>query len=159
MSDTFSLSLELILLMNWLLKNDKTKFKALINDAMKDGLSGELEQIEDYEINLNDADFLHNTILDFLFFMEDTLVECLEEKDSDNHSGEKLKPTLQKLNPGSIDLKTIWQSMLETKRQLKQEKDKQVAQNAQKNPGNEMKNMLLTKILKNWNPKGNEPVN
>jgi hypothetical protein len=160
MSDTFSLSLELILLMNWLLKNNKTKVKEVINDAIKDGLSDELTQIEDYEINLNDEKFLHNTILDFLFYLEDSLVECLEEKTGDNSSGEKLKPTLQKLNPGSIDLQTIWQSMQETKKQMKQQrKNKAIAQNEQKPSSNEIKNRLLTQLLKNWKPKGNEPVN
>ncbi|MFC1894831.1 hypothetical protein ACFLYH_02685 [Candidatus Dependentiae bacterium] len=146
MSTSFSLSLELIFLMNWLLKNNKIKLKNLISEAIKQGLLEELELIDENEENLNDTTFLHNTILDFLLFLEDSLLETLEQKNINFDLKEKFKSTLQKINSQSMDRKTIWLSMNQTKIKNKSNND-------------EVKNALLNQLIKNWKPKDNEPIN
>jgi len=141
--------------MNWLLKNEKDQLKILIDQTIKNGLSYEIDQIEGKPVDLNDPIHLHNTILDFLIFLEDTLLDCLEEQELDNKSREKLKLSVQKLNPQKVDLKTIWLSMQETKDQIhKIEKDKRPPLK-----DDDLKNTLLGKLIKNWKPQNNEPVN
>ena len=145
MSTSFSLSLELILLMNWLLENDKTKLKALIQETIKQGLYEELELSEEYQDKLNDTNFLHNTVSDFLLYLEDVLLECLEKNDVDNNCKEKLRPTLQKINNQAIDFKTVWLSINQAK--------------AKHTPKQDIKKELFSQLIKNWKPKENEPVN
>ncbi|MBD3231219.1 hypothetical protein GF322_01000 [Candidatus Dependentiae bacterium] len=145
MSTTLSLSLELIYLMNWLLKNDKNKLKKIIEESIKSGLAQEIDQIDNFNNDFENLDSIHNSILDFLFFMEDTLLEALEKKDSDFIEKEKLKPTIQKINSQKIDLKTLWMSIQQTKIKNTSKKD--------------LKKLLLSELIKNWRPKKNEPVN
>ena len=145
MSTTFSLSLELIYLMNWLLKNEKHKLKKIIDESIKSGLWQEIDQIENLEEETGDIDYLHNSILDFLFFLEDNLLESLETEDFDFIAKERLKPTLQKINSQKIDLKTLWLSIQQAKIKSTRKKD--------------LKKTLLSQLIKNWSPTDNEPVN
>ncbi|MFA5075421.1 MAG: hypothetical protein WC436_04955 [Candidatus Babeliales bacterium] len=158
MDTSFSLSLELICLMNWLLKNEKEKLKILINQTIKNGLSYEIEQLDkltDNQIDPNDNTQLHNTILDFLIFLEDTLIECLEEQELDTKSREKLNLSIQKILPQHVDLKTIWLSVQQAK-----EKISKIEKNTSKPiEEDELRNTLLTQLIKNWTPNNNEPVN
>lgn len=145
MSTSFSLSLELIYLMNWLLKNKQDQLQQIIDDSIKEGLGQEIDAIEDLEEETGDIDYLHNSILDFLFFLEDNLLESLEAKDFDFIAKERLKPTLQKINPQKIDLQTLWLSIQQAKIKNKPKKD--------------LKKILLSELIKNWSPKDNEPIN
>lgn len=158
MDTNFSLSLELIYLMNWFLKNEKEKLKILINQAIKNGLSYEIEQLDkitDNQIDPNDNIQLHNTILDFLIFLEDTLIECLEDQDLDTKSREKLNLSVQKILPQHVDLKTMWLSVQQTKEEISK-----IKKTANKSLGEEeLRNTLLTQLMKNWNPNKNEIIN
>ncbi len=157
MPTNFSLSLELVLLMNWLLKHEKRKVKNLVENALERGFYDELDNIEQYEQeDLDNITELHMAILDFLLFMEDSLLECLEKKDMKNGSQEKLKPTLQKINKQNIDLQTVWLSaqQAQTKIRRKSRKEKDKKQNKE-----EMKNILFSQLIKNWKPKNNDPLN
>ena len=142
MPTSLSLSLELLLLIDWILKNEPTKLKLLIEDALQNGFLDEIDQIEDIEKDSTQVNDLHSAIIDFLMLMEDLLLETLEEKDSDIKAKEKLDATLQKINPASMDFKTVWHS-------LQQNKDKKA----------DVEKTIFTQLLKNWKPKVNEPVN
>lgn len=157
MPTSFSLSLELIYLMNWLLKNEKTHIKKLVGKAIENGFLNELEQIENYDNASVDINFLHNTILDFLIFLENTLLEKLNKEEMSITSKEKLKKTLQKINPHKIDMKTIWLSMQQTKsKTLQQEKNNSTNIENQLNQNDQLKRVLFAQLLKNWSPKKND---
>jgi len=156
MAESFSLSLELICLMNWLLKHEKTKLRTLIEEALKNGFSEELSQIDLYETDdISNLNQLHTTILDFLVYLEDSLLETLEENVYTSNSTEKLNPTLQKINPQKVDPETIWRSMQQTSTQLTKTNQTTTPNQTQNKP----EEVLLSKLLKNWNPETNEPVN
>jgi len=142
MATSLSLSLELLLLIDWILKNEPTKLKMLIEDALQNGFLDEIDQIEDIEKNNTQVNDLHSAIIEFLMLMEDLLLETLEEKELDFKAKEKLDATLQKINPATMDFKTVWHS-------LKQNKDKKTG----------VEKTVFTQLLKNWKPKINEPVN
>ena len=143
MATSLSLSLELLLLIDWLLKNDETKLKALIEDAIRNGFLDELDQVDTLEKNPTELNDLHSAIIEFLMLMEDLLLETLEEKELDYKTKEKLDATLQKINPANnLDIRAAWQSIQKTKTQK-----------------SDTQQMLFTQMLKNWKPKHNEPVN
>ncbi len=157
MSNNFSLSLELVLLMNWLLKHEKRKIKNLIDKTLDKGFYEELDDIDKYEQDdLDSISELHISILDFLIFMEDTLLETLDKRDTQDISKEKLQPTIQKINTQNVDLQTVWLSTQQAQSKIRREnrKEKNKTQNKE-----DVKKVLLSQLLKNWKPKNNDPLN
>ena len=157
MSSSFSLSLELVLLMSWLLKNEKETLDELIKKALKGGLENEIDLIDTFtqqELLEMDSDFsqeLHNSILDFLMYLEDMLLDSLDAKES-KLGNQDLSPALQKIKNQKIDNKTVLLSLKHTNSQMsKAKKDKSTHQNVNE--------LLFSEILKNWIPKTNEPIN
>lgn len=148
MSKNFSLSFELIYLMAWILKNEKTKLHGLIDEVVKKGFATEISQIVNYPQDPETVEKLHLTILDFLIFMEDSLLESLDKKDFNLKMQVGLKPTLEKIN--NIDAKTIWRSTQQAKNLLNKVENK---------TPEDLKKILLNQILQNWNPKDTEPLN
>jgi hypothetical protein len=142
MSTSLSLSLELLLLIDWLLKNESTKLKMLVEDALKNGFLDEIDNIETIEKDSTQLNDLHAVIIEFLMLMEDLLLETLEEKELDYKAKEKLNATIQKINPANLDLRAVWHSLQQTKNQKA-----------------DMKQTFFTQLLKNWKPKHNEPIN
>ncbi|MCK4651442.1 hypothetical protein KAT08_04695 [Candidatus Babeliales bacterium] len=158
MPTSFSLSLELVLLMNWLLKNEKTKLKFLIEDTIKNGFLKELEKIDQLENNSFEINKLHASILDFMIYLEDILLDTLEKKDLNFQAKEKLTTALEQVNPQNMDLKTVWQSVQQAKN-LVIKQTNQKNSNDNKFSNEEIKKTLFFQLLKNWNPRSNEPVN
>jgi hypothetical protein len=142
MATSLSLSLELLLLIDWLLKNEPTKLKVLVEDALRDGFLDELDNVETVEKNPTQLNDLHSAIIEFLMLLEDLLLETLEEKELSYKIKDKLDATLQKINPTSIDVKAVWHSLQQAKNQKA-----------------DMKKTFFTQLLKNWKPKHNEPIN
>lgn len=145
MSTSFSLSLELIYLMNWLLKKDRTKVKTLVKEALESGLLKEIEKIEIDQEEIVDTNYLHDSILEFLIFLEDALLKQLEKKDLEDTSTEKFIPTIQKISPRSIDLRTLWVSMQQAKNIQIENKD--------------LNSNLYSQLIKNWKPKKSDLIN
>lgn len=167
MPDNFSLSLELVLLMNWLLKKEKRKIKSLINKTLEKGFYEELDNIDKYDKEDPDSiGELHASILDFLIFMEDSLLDALEQKDNQDKSKEKLQPTIQKINNQNVDLQTLWLSAQQAQTQIRKETRKEEAKTQKESSrklrpinNEEAKRILLSQLLKNWKPKNNDPLN
>lgn len=158
MATSFSLSLELVLLMSWLLKHKKGELKKLIAKSLDQGLQQELDLIETFtqEELLNvDSDFaeeLHNSILEFLMHLEDTLLKELSK--SPNNYKQEISPMAQKLNTQKIDSKTVLLSIANVNQLIE---DKNLLK--KNNNFTETTDILFSEILKNWVPKTNEPVN
>jgi len=147
MSSHFTLSFELVLLMNWLLKNGKKEVAALVRFAIKNGFISLLEKANEAE-HLKNLEDLPNTVLDFIMLLEDSLIDALEEIELESSAKEKLVPTIKKLDLQKIDIKTLWLSMQQTKSSL--------FLNAK---GGSPQKIFYEKILKNWTPAKNEPLN
>lgn len=157
MSSSFSLSLELVLLMSWLLKNEKETLDKLIKKALKGGLKREINLIDIFtqqellEMDSNFSQELHNSILDFLMYLEDILLNELNAK-GDAFNKKELSPALQKISKQKIDSKTVLLSLKHTNKKISQAKNNKFSK---KN----MDELLFSEILKNWSPKINEPIN
>lgn len=155
MSTSFSLSLELVLLMGWLLKHEKETLKKIVQKTLKAGLGKEIELIDTFsqeELLDVDSDFsqeLHNSILDFLMLLEDVLIEGLETKESKEEK--TFSQTIQKINSQKLDNKTVLISLKHA--------NNQITNIQRKNNSKQQNKILFSELLKNWMPKINEPIN
>ncbi len=156
MATSLFLSLELIYLMNWLIKNDKSRLRVLIKHALDNGLEAELVSLENTEnFNIENADeTLYKTFLEFLTYMEDALVDNLERKQKDHVIQGELSTQLKKLNVRNVNVRTLLRSVKQTRDALAKSAD-----GTTKASSEETKKLLLKKLLQNWHPSKNDSVN
>ena len=100
MADNLFLSYELMYLMHWLLKHEKTKLKALIKHVIESGLGAQLSNMkkQDQSINKNLDASLQNSFIEFLYFVENELLNHLENAEGQEYYQEDLLASLKKLN-------------------------------------------------------------
>ena len=154
MDTNLSLSLELIYLMEWLLKNDKQFLNAMAKHAIKNGLLQDLKHIN-IESYLQNPESLYTTVLDFLVFLENALTKNLEKTSLDSKTEDVIFPTIKKIDPGFLGSKVIRLSMQQTREKLIKKNILKQKSNQQEN----VKKTLLEHIIKNWHPTKNEIIN
>jgi hypothetical protein len=143
MSSNFLLSVELIKLMGWLTKNEKAALKLLIKKAIVRGLGKELETVTSSHTEIN-TDQVHDTFVNFLVYLEETLLEALQQDSINQPLRESLLSAIQDLKVDNIDTQTLWTSVKQTEREL--------TQKPVRTKKYDTKKMLLENIFKNWNP-------
>lgn len=167
MSAQISLSFELISLLNWLLRHEKTMLNNVIKHALERGFAEELEKI-DLTAVATDNEELYNTVLDFLEYLEHSLIKNLESIHVDNKTKDAIMPTLQKLEGDSLDHKTLWLSMQQTKARMLKAKHVPAEQakpalltpeEARAEHNQHANKILFEQLLKNWKPTNKETMN
>jgi|SaaInlLV_10m_DNA_2_1039722.scaffolds.fasta_scaffold06969_4 hypothetical protein len=151
MSSQLSLSFELICLMDWLVKNGQKDVTNLVKGAIKKGFEKELDKISDADYSKMD-DYLNNTVLEFVFMLEDILIKEIEGVSVKESIRENTSATMKNMDIDAIDTKTVWLSLQQTKSQLKKRKEDNKA-------ADEAKKILCAHLIKNWKPKAGDPVN
>ena len=130
------LSYELLQLMGWLLKNEQKLMKSLIGKAMSNGLASKIIKMdEDQNSQLNE-----DTFVDFIAYLEDTLLDGLEDIAMTEEVTENFLPSLNKLDLNEIEANVILKSLKE-------------AEQEPSGKYNSNKELLMEKIFKNWKPK------
>lgn len=156
MADNLFLSYELMYLIHWLLKHEKGKLKALIKHSLENGLGAHLNNVKKGQKTLNPStdDSLQNSFVEFLYFVENELLNYLENEQAPEYFQEDLLSSLHKLNLNNVDMETVWTSIQQAKSALEKTTGKQ------KKPAESetVKNVLLEKVLKNWKPKKFDPA-
>ncbi len=163
-NNNISLSLELICLMSWLLKNEKQGLNTLIKHAVQHGFSEELEKVESLD-HAKVSEQLYTTILDFLVLLEKILMKNLETISLDTTTKDAILPALEKIDLDSLDDRTIWLSMQQTKDKLHKHNNHNLKhqnhseEKTTKQASNEQaKKILFEQLIKNWKPTKNEPL-
>lgn len=173
MTAQISLSFELICLINWLLKNEPAMLNTLVKNAIERGFVDELEKVEMLEqspsTETEATDNLYNTLLDFLEFLEHTLIKNLETVQVDNTTKDAILPALQKLEVDSLDVKTMWLSMQQTKARVNKKmraKNTQCSNSHNHDVVEKPKlaiesptEILFEQLIKNWKPNNKETIN
>jgi len=144
-NQNLSVSLELIYLMGWLLRHKRGALKALVEGAIDEGLATQLEHIDPLD-QTTMAEQLHETLLEFLLFLEDSLHDSLEPEELSNTEA-LFTPMVNTIDTESLDAQTLWASIRQAKQQMAQGEKP------------EAKTALLKSLLKNWQPDSQEPVN
>ena len=155
MNSSLSLSIELIYLMGWLLKNEKSKLNALVKQAMHDGLAYDLQKLQD--ITHEDvSDHLHKTVLNFLSYMEEALADNMDAPHMTHEADQAILPALNNLEEESLNDSTLQVSIQQAKADLQKEMDRGAANVL--NPDH-VRQLLFKHILENWNPHNEEVLN
>lgn len=153
MSSNFTLSIELIYLLEWLLKHEESRLRVLIKKALHDGLAQQVAMHSDTD-NAAIADELQDVFLEFLSFLETTLLEELESSPPNKQLHQKLGSALCSLNMRNVDRQTTLASFHEAAQELKEE-----VMTPSHRMNQKIKHTLLGKLLKNWKPAKKDLVN
>ena len=163
--------------MGWLLKQKKSVMYGLVKHAVDNGLAEELSNVSLIDQTLT-VEQLQGTLLEFLGFLEDSLLDNLENVEFDEHHGEDLKETLKKIDFQNLDIQTVWQSIQQTQSTLGAQQDAWSDNSTDLSPefppdfsitttkkitrlhaGQQAQNLLYQNLLQNWNPETNDFVN
>ena len=160
MTAHISLSFELISLITWIIKNERHLLNNLVKQAVEHGFAEELNNVQTVPDPRTVNDHMANNVLDFLEFLEDSMMKNLETVHVDNKTKDAILPTLQKLEAGNLDVKTVLRSLQQTKARLSRGSAKQlIEQPAQTNFDDNAATILFEQLLKNWKPNNKETVN
>ncbi|MBX9831220.1 hypothetical protein K2X40_04655 [Candidatus Babeliales bacterium] len=174
MNTSLSLSFELIYLIGWLLKNEKQMLNTLIKNAIKKGLGQDLNAINPQDHSkVNEQ--LYNTLIDFLNFMEDSLLNNMDELQVDTKTEKAMLAALRKVDLDALDVNAVRTSMQQTKEELstKNVSTLEVASDSDQlttlepsepddiefDNNEKAATILLKNIIKNWKPSLNELIN
>lgn len=138
------LSFELLVLVNWLMQNEKQMLNNLIKHALKNGLDQEFEKISSTD-NIEVNEQFYTTIISFLLFMEDSLIECLSHIKINKDTQDDILPVLKKIDMRNINVKPTFSVAKKSK--------------AQNISTEETKDVLFQQILKSWKPNKNDLMN
>ncbi len=138
------LSFELLVLINWLMQNERPMLNNLIKHALKNGLAEEFEKISGID-NIEVNEQFYTTVISFLLFMEDGLVQNLSKIKIDKNSKDDIFPVLNKIDMKNINIKPIFSGAKHS--------------STANSDTEESKNILFHQILKNWKPNKNDLLN
>lgn len=152
MTTQTSISLELLCLINWLLEHDKASLRAMVKRALEKGFSQDLQNLDASEPD----DAMYGVLFDLIEFLEGCLFDHLSDIKMDEKIQERIVPMLQKLEGRTIDMRTLWLSMQQTKTQINEQKQEDAALETKRL---DAQDILVTQLLKNWKPDNSETVN
>lgn len=152
MSTNLSLSFELICLMGWLLKHNKTELVNLILTALDSGFAEELHSIdmkEFFDDEMNGNGIVHQ----FFSVLEQELLTKLEGAVLDRPSTGLLVDELKKFDGQVLDPRSLFVSLQAVKKKfiagntLLQEDDQPLDGRS-----TELRSLLFEQVLKDWHP-------
>ena len=169
MNSQIALSFELVSLINWIVRNEKSLLNNLVKHAIEHGFGEELSKINvSAPQPLNDQ--MVHSLLDFLEFLEESMLKNFETINVDHKTKDAILPTLQKLESTSLDFKTIWTSLQQTKARINKHHTKSSLMKSstdseaallvnQENNETNVTTILFEQLLKNWKPNNKETLN
>ncbi len=162
MTTQISLSFELISLLSWLMKHEKNMLNSLVKHALDHGFAEQFDQLDASQFKGTQEE-LYNTVLSFLEFLESSLIKNLEVVQVDPQTKDSIMPTLQKIEGDSLDQKTLWLSMRQTKARIMKDAQKGASPEEQlpvkKTDSQKAAEILFEQIIKNWKPNNKEVMN
>jgi len=138
--DQFIVSYELLHILQWLLTYEKEAFTDLVQQAYIQGTQN-LEHNSDLYEQMEESDYLQNSVLDFFSFLEKE-VGSIASAESVKHIMQKnLLKTLDHIDPKVFDPVIIRESMQLTAEKVHPKRNYQA------------KDLFLKELLKKWHPK------
>lgn len=141
-----TLSFELISLINWLMENKKEEVTQLIDHAVKNGCIKLDQQGERSGNNL----WAHQTIQDFVDFLEKTLKDTIERTDLlEAELREQLSELANNVDLSSFDDVAILRGFKQAKSQISKIN---IPESSYQPHKTFFKEVLMQRILENWQP-------
>ena len=146
MNSNLSVSAELIHLLGWLLKHERKALLYLVNKSVASGLLTEIDQ----HSNVLYDEKLHAILHDFLAFMEESLVESVQNTPTGAQVEEKLISDVRKIDSCALNKKILKQSIHQVKKHLHYRDQTKNA--PESTPNKDAARLLFKQLLKNWKP-------
>lgn len=135
--DQFTLSLEVLHLMQWLIEHDQEGLKKLINRALAHGLHDKLHTPLDSQQSKADA---QHSIIDFFVLLETLLLEATNEQSTKNIVRRNIIPAVNRIDTDACDNHTVITSLEQATAQLSQQPEE--------NP----QELFVKELIKRWKP-------
>jgi len=136
----FTVSYELLTLLQWLASQEEGSLKKMIQHALGHGLKHKLQQPSNFnEHNL--ADTIQYSIVEFFALLEALLLESIDEQTVQNAIEYKLMPAIDRIDPNVCDDETIRISV-----------EKATAKLGDNHNSAHAQELLFKELLKQWRP-------
>ncbi len=138
-TNQLTLSYELLHLIQWLIENEPEKLKALIADALDNGLRAELKQVGATQPHATADDMRYN-LIDLLGLLESLLHEVTDEHTMKRMKEKKLMPAIDQIDTSECDEDVVQCSIEKASYKL------------ERNPQGNPQEILLKELLRCWKP-------
>jgi hypothetical protein len=143
--DQFTLSIELLRLLQWLVEHDSEGLKRLINKAFAHGLNEKIQKPR--EVNANDHNEIQHSIIDFFVVLEALLFEALNDSSVKSVIQRNLIPSVNRIDTSAFDTSTLKFSLERATAQL--------SHNSKSSP----RDVLMKELIKRWKPNKKNGMN
>ncbi len=134
----FVVSYELLCLLKWLAENDASKLKKMISKSLSLGLRKELQFTEN--LQREDLEEMHHSIVEFLGLLEVLLHEAMSEEAVKQAVEKKLMPAIDHIDSAVCDDATVRSSI------------QKATAKSETHPELNPKELLFEELLKQWKP-------
>jgi hypothetical protein len=144
--DQFTLSLELLRLLQWVVEHDAEGLKRLVNKALAHGLHDKINKPRE----LNDAqehNEIQHSIIDFFVLLEALLFESINEQSVKSVIQRNLIPSVNRIDTSAFDIPTLKFSLERATAQL--------SHNSKASP----RDVLMKELIKRWKPNKKNGMN
>ncbi len=136
-----TVSYELLYLLQWLLENEPTKLKKIIQSSLANGLNEKIkDSIQESTISPEEMQY---SIIDFLVCMESLLHESIHEERLQKILEKKMMPALDNIDGQECDQATVDFSV------------EKASSKFETNPNENPQEILFQELLKCWKPTKN----
>lgn len=144
MNDQFTISLELLRLMQWVTEHDQEGLKRLIGRALSHGLNQRIQHTQDAT---EQQESVYHSIIDFFILMEALLAENMHENFAKKTKQSSLIPAVHSIDVAACDTGTVRFSL------------ERATTRMQANPQENPRDLLLKELIKRWKPNKKNMVN
>lgn len=137
--EQFAISYELLCLLRWLVEHDSDRLKKMISRAVAKGLNEKIQHIQSY----NDQEALedaHDNMIEFFSTLEAMLIETIQEQTVMQCSQKRLMPAIEHIDTTACEDSLVQESIEKINTQIGRSSNENVQE------------LLLREILKNWKP-------
>ncbi|OGB86017.1 hypothetical protein A3J41_02385 [candidate division TM6 bacterium RIFCSPHIGHO2_12_FULL_38_8] len=138
--EQFVISYELLYVLHWLLKYEKTELSNLITRAFIKGYEDKLKE-QDMHSKITYSQDLQYSIVNFFNFLEHQMVAISDTQTHQTLLHHNIIKTLDQIDPKRFDYDTIKSTVMATADKLKPQNK------------HDAKDLFLKELLKQWNPK------
>lgn len=137
--EQFAVSYELLCLLRWLIEYDGDRLKKMVARAVSKGLNERIQHIQTYndEEALEDA---HENMIEFFGTLETMLIEAVQEQYTQQNLQKRLIPAIEFIDSTVCDDSLVQESIEKANLQ------------AERKSNENLQEIFLKEILKNWKP-------